>query len=66
MRTDPSLLGNESYLTTYPALSAFLKQHPEVRNSPGFFFEHIGPMEFYNPSQPETRESQALRMLAGH
>lgn len=62
LRTDPSLLGNESYLTTYPALSAFLKQHPEVRNTPGFFFEHIGSMEFYNPSQPETRESQALRM----
>jgi hypothetical protein len=62
LRTDPSLLGNESYLAPYPALAAFLKQHPEVRNSPGFFFEHIGPMEFWNPSQPETRESQAVRV----
>jgi hypothetical protein len=60
LRTDPSLLGNESYLATYPALAAFLKQHPEVRSAPGFFFEHIGPAEFYSPSQPETRETQAI------
>ena len=62
LRTDPSLLGNDSYLAPYPALAAFLKQHPEIRNSPGFFFEHIGPMEFWSPSQPETRETQALHV----
>jgi hypothetical protein len=62
LRTDPSLLSNEAYLATYPALAAFLKQHPEVRSAPGFFFEHIGPTEFYSPSQPETRESQAIRI----
>lgn len=62
LRTDPSLLGNDSYLAPYPALAAFLKQHPEIRNSPGFFFEHIGPMEFWSPSQPETRETMAIRI----
>jgi hypothetical protein len=62
LRTDPSLLANESYMAPYPALAAFLKQHPEIRSSPGFFFEHIGPMEFWEPSQPETRESQAVRV----
>jgi hypothetical protein len=62
LRTDSSLLSNDSYLAPYPALAAFLKQHPEIRNSPGFFFEHIGPMEFYSPSEPETRESQAIRI----
>jgi hypothetical protein len=62
LRTDPSLLSNDSYLAPYPALAAFLKQHPEIRNSPAFFFEHIGPMEFYSPSAPETRESQAIRI----
>jgi hypothetical protein len=62
LRTDPSLLGNDSYLAPYPALAAFLKQHPEVRNAPGFFFEHIGPMEFWSPSQPETRETIAIRI----
>jgi hypothetical protein len=62
LRTDPSLMGNESYLATYPTLAAFIKQHPEVRNTPSFFFEHVGPAEFWVPSQPETREAQALRV----
>jgi hypothetical protein len=59
LRTDPSLLANDSYLATYPALAAFLKQHPEVRMSPGFFFERIGYIDFY---QPESRDSQAVRI----
>ena len=59
LRTDPSLLSNESYLATYPVLAAFLKQHPEVRSAPGFFFERIGYIDFY---QPETRDSQAVRI----
>jgi hypothetical protein len=29
-RTDPSLMRNQSYLVTYPALASFLQQHPEV------------------------------------
>jgi hypothetical protein len=62
LRTDPSLLGNEGYLSTYPALNTFLKQHPEVRNAPNYFFEHVGPTEFWTPSRPETREELAMRM----
>jgi hypothetical protein len=58
LRTDPSLLGNDTYLATYPSLAAFLKKHPEVRSTPAYFFEHIGPAEFWTPSQPE---SQAFR-----
>ena len=53
LRTDPSLLSNEGYLSTYPSLAAFLKQHPEVRTAPGFFFEHIGPAEFWRQDPPE-------------
>jgi hypothetical protein len=62
LRTDPSLLSNESYLAPYPTLAQFIKQHPEIRGAPGFFFEHVGPAEFWVPSQPETREAQALRV----
>jgi hypothetical protein len=54
LRTDPSLLNNETYLATYPSLAGFLKQHPEVRTAPSFYFEHIGPTEFYRPSPPES------------
>lgn len=62
LRTDPSLLANEGYLSMYPSLGAFLKQHPEVRSSPNYFFEHIGPAEFWSPGKPETREQLAMRM----
>src|SRR5262245_11182795 len=40
LRTDPSLLSNESYLSTFPSLAAFLKAHPEVRTAPNFYFEN--------------------------
>ena len=59
LRTDPSLLRNESYLATYPALAAFVKQHPEIMSSPAFYFERIGSIEFW---QPERQESQAYRI----
>ncbi|HEY7500151.1 MAG TPA: hypothetical protein VH740_16640 [Vicinamibacterales bacterium] len=60
LRADPSLMGNDAYLSTYPSLAAFLKQHPEIRTSSGFFFEHIGSYDFYNPD-PSPRESNAVR-----
>jgi hypothetical protein len=62
LRIDPSLMGNENYLATYPVLAAFLKQHPEIRSNPAFFFERVGPYEFWSPSPPESREAQALRV----
>jgi hypothetical protein len=37
LRLDPSLLTNENYLTPYPALAAFLAQHPDVAHNPSFF-----------------------------
>jgi hypothetical protein len=38
LRLDPSLLGSPDYLRPYPALAAFLAQHPEVPHNPGYFF----------------------------
>ncbi len=37
LRYDPSLMSNGAYLTPYPALAAFLAQHPEVAHNPGYF-----------------------------
>jgi len=62
LRNDPSLMGNEPYMATYPALSAFIKQHPEIRTNPGFFLEQVGSHEFWNPSPPATPQEQAIRM----
>jgi hypothetical protein len=51
LRLDPSLLGNETYLATYPNLAAFIKQHPEVKSAPSYFFERFGSAEFWQPQE---------------
>lgn len=38
MRLDPTLLTNQAYMATYPDLTAFLTQHPDVIHNPGYFF----------------------------
>jgi hypothetical protein len=35
---DPSLTQREDYMAPYPALSAFLQQHPEIIRNPSYFF----------------------------
>jgi hypothetical protein len=45
LKLDPSLLEKPEYLATYPALAAFLNEHPEVAHDPGFFFGNI-PFRF--------------------
>jgi hypothetical protein len=34
---DPSLLGNQPFLSTYPALVGFLNTHPEIAHNPSFY-----------------------------
>jgi hypothetical protein len=40
LRADPSLM-NDQYLAQYPAVIAFLNQHPEIRRSPAFYLEQF-------------------------
>lgn len=48
LKLDPSLMNNQSYLANYPALAAFLAQHPEVAHSPAFYLGSL-------PSSDEGR-----------
>jgi hypothetical protein len=34
---DPSLLDNQAYLATYPALVSYLNSHPEIAHNPSFY-----------------------------
>ena len=52
LQLDPGLLGNQSYLATYPALTSFLNAHPEIARSP----------EFYIGSAPGPRPEPELEM----
>ena len=38
LRLDPTLLTNDSYMATYPALATFARQHPEIQHNPSYFF----------------------------
>jgi hypothetical protein len=39
LSVDPSLLGNQPFLSTYPDLVGFLNAHPEVAHNPSFYIE---------------------------
>jgi hypothetical protein len=41
LRLDPSLLTNQNYLATYPALAALLTQHPEIAHNPAYFLGDV-------------------------
>jgi hypothetical protein len=37
LQTDPALLENKDYLSPYPALLAFVSEHPEIMHNAGYF-----------------------------
>jgi hypothetical protein len=41
LKLDPSLMRDESYLNTYPALRDFLAEHPEIPQNVSYYFEDI-------------------------
>lgn len=54
LKLDPSLLGNQNYLASYPAIAGFLAQHPEIARNPSYFFQHISVSgESYAPPDPQ-------------
>ena len=41
LKLDPSLLSNDSYMSTYPDLVTFLNRYPEIRKNAQFYLEPI-------------------------
>ena len=39
LSVDPTLLANQPFLDTYPALVSFLSAHPEIGHNPSFYIE---------------------------
>jgi len=65
LKLDPSLMTNQAYMTPYPALSAYITQHPEVAHNPGYFLENVNsPNQYFN--DPKMRQRQEFYgLLAG-
>jgi hypothetical protein len=57
LRNDPSLLQNDGYLASYPALAAFLASHPQVGHNPAFYVgtSNGRPWREDNPQQAIVR-----------
>jgi hypothetical protein len=41
LKLDPSLMRNESYLASYPALKDFLAEHPEIPQNAPYYLEEV-------------------------
>jgi hypothetical protein len=66
LRIDPTLLYRPDYMANYPALAAFLEQHPEVAHNPGFFIgEHQFREENNNPRMEAVRAMRDSVEFAG-
>ncbi|OFW11665.1 MAG: hypothetical protein A3H96_03100 [Acidobacteria bacterium RIFCSPLOWO2_02_FULL_67_36] len=65
LKLDPSLLSNDAYLATYPALAAFLAQHPEVAHNPGYFLERVNVSSGYGTRDPRELQVQHMDRLIG-
>ncbi len=65
LKLDPSLMTNPGYMTPYPALSAYIAQHPEITHNPSYFLENVNsPNPYYNDPKWRQRE-EFQRLLAG-
>ncbi|MBZ5583470.1 MAG: hypothetical protein LAQ30_14925 [Acidobacteriia bacterium] len=67
---DPTLLGNQSYLASYPALANFLSSHPEVVHNPGFYLDVFDRIPVRQDPNSEAMRMwddvlQALAVFAG-
>ena len=59
-KNDPSLMMNADYIGNYPALAAFLQQHPEVAHNPGFF---VGEPSWERQRDPRMAGIEVWRHL---
>jgi hypothetical protein len=55
LKLDPSLWSNKEYLATYPALAAFVNEHPDVSHSPAFYLESVWIPGDFTPETASTR-----------
>lgn len=60
LRLDPTLMTNQAYLASYPAVAAFLAQYPDVPRNPGYYLERYEAN--YSYSVPADAKAQSLRM----
>ncbi|HEU4939183.1 MAG TPA: hypothetical protein VFT39_22195 [Vicinamibacterales bacterium] len=65
LKLDPSLMTNQAYMATYPLLSNYIAQHPEISRNPSYFLENVNsPNPYYNDPRSRQRQ-QFYDLLSG-
>ncbi len=64
MSIDPTLATNAAYLEPYPALAAFLAQHPEIAHNPRYFFGEFRERS-YDFNEPRLAAMRAGQEVLG-
>ena len=63
LQLDPSLMSKEDYLAPYPALAAYLREHPEVAHNPTFFLGSASSNVRLAAVANEAPRAQAIREM---
>lgn len=58
LKMDPTLFNNPAYLATYPAIAAFLSEHPEIAHTPAYYLEGVW---IPGDTRPETASERVWR-----
>lgn len=62
LKLDPSLMTSAAYLAPFPALAAFIQQHPEVPRNPAYYFNFVSDSGSYEPQDADRQmRAEALR-----
>ena len=65
LKLDPSLMANETYLSPYPGVVAFLAEHPEIGRDASFYLERIDVTgDGYRPDEAAQKRREIQEMLA--
>ena len=65
LKSDPTLMTNQNYLASYPALAKYLTTHPEIARDPAYFLEHVELVQYVDyrsgrrSNEPITADQQA-------
>jgi NADH:ubiquinone oxidoreductase subunit 3 (subunit A) len=65
LKLDPSLMANETYLSPYPGVVAFLAEHPEIARDASFYLERVYVTgDGYRPDEAAQKRREIQEMLA--
>lgn len=65
LKLDPTLMANQDYLGSYPALASFLAQHPQVAHNPGYYLEQVSTGNSYT-NDPRWQARQDFNNMMGN